>query len=178
MDIFYYADFYALGLLLVFQTIFVIRAVRGGGSPRGRRLASAWAYFFGTFVTVSMALHNAEIVWRIIPGTVVSHGAKPVYDFRFYGLLLFGTLMLIEGARMMKAARLLAFGDASACFLLRRQTLIVLALCVPLIPIHVFASVTTILGVLNLGALAFAREKSSGAFGIGTPNGAANALTQ
>jgi hypothetical protein len=31
IDIFYYADFYAIGLLLILQTLFIVRAVRAGG---------------------------------------------------------------------------------------------------------------------------------------------------
>jgi hypothetical protein len=161
VDIFYYADLYALGLLFVLETVFVIHLVRGG--VRGRRLASAWAYFFGTFITVSMSFHVAENIWRIIPNTPVTDAVKPEYNFRFYALILFGTLMIIQGARLMKAARGFAFGGEKACFSLslRRHTLVVLALVVPLIPIQIFASMMTIFGLFNLAAIALVRRKTA-----------------
>jgi hypothetical protein len=160
VDIFYYADFYAIGLLLILETIFVVRIVRGG--VRGRRLAAAWAYFLGTFITVAMSFHVTENIWRIIPGTPVTDAAKPEYNFRFYALVLFGAVMLVQGVGVMKSARALTFGEASARGALFRRTLIVLALVVPLIPIQVFASMITILGVVNLAALALARRKPAG----------------
>jgi hypothetical protein len=161
IDIFYYADFFSTGLLFILVTGFVVRAVRGG--VRGRRIAGAWAYFFGTFITVALAFHVAENIWRIIPGTPVTDAVKPEYNFRFYSLVLFGAVMLVQGAAIMKAARALTFGEETPRSLLVRRTLIVLAFVVPLIPIQIFASVITVIGVLNLAALALlAREKVCG----------------
>ncbi len=160
IDIFYYADFYSIVLLLVLVTVFVVRAVRGG--VRGRRIAGAWAYFFGMFITVALAFHVAENIWRIIPGTPVTDAVKPEYNFRFYALVLFGAVMLVQGAAIVKAARVLTFGEETARSSLVRHTLIVLALVVPLIPIQIFASMITVIGVLNLAALALlARGKVS-----------------
>jgi hypothetical protein len=156
IDIFYYADFYALGLLLTLETIFIARVVRG---VRGRRIAGAWAYFFGTFITVALAFHVAENIWRIIPGTPVTDAVKPEYDFRFYALVLFGAVMIVQGVSIMKAARSLACGADPARGALVRHTLLVLALVVPLIPIQIFASLITVFGVVNLAALAIFRRR-------------------
>lgn len=161
-DIFYYADLFSIVLLLILVTVFVVRAVRSG--VRGRRIAGAWAYFFGTFITVALAFHVAENIWRIIPGTPVTDAVKPEYDFRFYALVLFGVVMLVQGTAIMKAARALTFGEETARAALVRHTFIVLALVVPLIPIQIFASMITVIGVLNLTALALlARGKVSAA---------------
>lgn len=160
IDIFYYADFYVIGLLFILQTVFIVRVARGG--VRGRRAAGAWAYFLGVFITVALAFHVAENIWRIIPGTPVTDAAKPEYNFRFYSLLLFGAVMLVQGARLMKSARALAFGkDAAPAVLLQRHTLIVLALVIPLIPLQIFASLITILAGVNLATLAFVRGKET-----------------
>ena len=158
-DIFYYADFYALGLLSILQTVFIVRAVRGG--VRGRRTAGAWAYFLGAFITVALAFHIAENIWRILPGTPVTDAVKPEYDFRFYALLLFGAVMIAQGAAIMKAARALVFGKDAARRSLLRHTLLVLALVVPLIPLQIFASIITILSGINLAALALLSEKKA-----------------
>jgi len=160
IDIFYYADFYALGLLFVLETVFIVRIARGGA--RGRRIAGAWAYFLGAFITVALSFHVAENIWRIIPNTPVTDAVKPEYNFRFYALILFGVVIIIQGLGVMKAARAFVFGGETARRALRRHTLIVLALVVPLIPIQVFASMITILGVVNLAALALVRRKTAG----------------
>jgi hypothetical protein len=160
IDIFYYADFYAIGLLLTFITIFIIRAVRGG--VRGRRIAGSWAYFFGAFIAIALAFHVAENIWRIIPGTPVTDAAKPEYNFRWYALILFGVVMLVQGVSIMKAARRLAFGGEKARGALLRHTLIVLALVVPLIPLQVFAALITVFGVINLAVLALFSRKTAG----------------
>jgi hypothetical protein len=160
IDIFYYADLYAMSLLFILETAFIVRAVRGG--VRGRRIAGAWAYFLGTFITVALAFHVAENIWRIIPGTPVTDAVKPEYNFRFYALVLFGVMMIVQGAEIMKAARTLAFGGETARAALVRRTLIVLALVVPLIPIQVFASLITVFGMVNLAALALFRKKTAG----------------
>ena len=163
IDIFYYADFYAIGLLLILQTLFIVRAVRAGG-VRGRRAAGAWAYFLGTFVTVALSFHVAENIWRIIPGTPVTDAVKPEYNFRFYALILFGVVMNVQGVSIMKASRALVFGNAAGGAARRdllRHTLLVLALVVPLIPLQIFASIITILSGLNLAALALVNEKTA-----------------
>jgi hypothetical protein len=71
--------------------------------------------------------------------------------------------MIVQGARLMKAARGFAFGGEKACFSigLRRHTLVVLALVVPLIPIQVFALMMTIFGLFNLAAIALVRRKTA-----------------
>jgi len=159
MDIFYYADFYVLGLWLTLELIFIVRSVRSG--VRGRRFAAASAYFFGSFVTAALSFHTAENLWRIIPGTTVSYGEKPHYDFRFYALILFGAVMIVQGVKIMKAARVFVDGGETARSALFRPMMIALALAVPLIPIHVFASLTTIIGALALTPLAFASRKAA-----------------
>ena len=94
MDIFYYADYYALVLLVILVTAFVI-STRQQGATGKLLLGGSLSYFFGSFITVGFSFHNAEILWRIIPQAPISHGIKPVYDFRFYSLILLGVVMTI-----------------------------------------------------------------------------------
>lgn len=160
MDIFYYADNVALGVLIISMMIFLVRARRGGA--RGRKFAvGAWAYFFGAFITISLSFHIAENLWRIIPQTPISHGTKPVYDFRFYSLILFGAVMLAQGLAITKAAKRFALGETEERKKIIRRTLITLALCAPLIPIQIFGSVLTIIGLLNLAFVVLVQKRTA-----------------
>ena len=159
MDPFYYADLYALVLMLALVSYFLVRAWRGG--VRGRRLAvGTWAYLFGTFITVMLSFHVAENLWRITPGTLISHGDKPGYDFRFYSLILFGVVMLVQGVSILKASKAIAFGDDATRSTLIRRTLVVLALCVPIIPFQIFGAVLTVMGVMTLSSMMLVRERA------------------
>ncbi len=156
---FYYADYYALAAKLAIFIFFVARAWREG--VRGALLlAGSWAFLVGTFVTVMLSFHNAEIVYRALTNQGSYHhpGAGFTYDFRFYSLVLFGCVMISQGVPMMRAARGLSRGSGEAAGRLLRPTLVVLALSAPLIPIQFFGSVLTVCAALNLPALLLARR--------------------
>ena len=155
---FFYADYYALAAKLAIIGFFVVRAWREG--VRGALLvAGSWAYLVGTFVTVMLSFHTAEIVYRALTdqGSYHNPGAGFTYDFRFYSLVLFGCVMISQGVPMMRAARDLSRGAGGAAGRLLRPTLVVLALSAPLIPLQFFGSVLTACALLNLLALLVAR---------------------
>ncbi|HEV2736807.1 MAG TPA: hypothetical protein VGV85_18350 [Longimicrobiaceae bacterium] len=123
---------------------------------RGRRLFSAGLVgFYGVVLVVTMTAHCIDIFSRLCVGKGYD-GAAFTYDFRVYGLMLLGVLLIACGARLLRSALEAGHADA-ARGTAARTTLLVLAVVAPLIPIHSFFAIPlTALGVLTLVVLAFA----------------------
>ncbi len=111
----------------------------GRRGVRGRRLFTAlWSSFYGLVLTVMMAAHCLEILYHTLAGHVSFDGTPFVYGWRVYSLLLFGVLLIWLGVGCLRAALGLSRGEAAARPAMLRLLALVLALVVPLIPIHPF----------------------------------------
>jgi hypothetical protein len=123
---------------------------------RGRRLFSAWwVGFYGIVLVVTMAAHCIDVLSRLYVGRGYD-GAAFTYNFRVYGLMLLGALLIACGARLLRSALEVGQPDA-ARGTAARTTLLVLAVVAPLIPIHSFFAIPlTVLGALTLLVLAVA----------------------
>ena len=124
---------------------------------RGRRLAaSILALFAGTAITLMLAAHNIEILYRLAGGHVYTD--PPLrYDFRVYSLLLMGVVLMVQGVRVLRSGVGISRGDAAARRMGVRALLIVLAMSLPIIPIHpFFGPIGSGLAVIGLLGMALA----------------------
>lgn len=126
---------------------------------RGRLWFSAtWLAFFGLALTLMMSAHTVEVVYNAWHGGLTVDGATWTYNFRTYSLLLLAAVLLAPAVRALRAVPRLARGERDA----RRRALsaagIVLAVSVPLIPVHAFFGVMwTSISAVTLLVLATTR---------------------
>jgi hypothetical protein len=109
------------------------------GARRGRFAALLFAAFYGWTLVVMLAAHCADVTYASVLHTPSFGDQRPMtYDWRTYSLLLFGAILIRQGVRSMAAARAMARGDDAARGEALRATGLVLALVLPLIPVHAF----------------------------------------
>ena len=123
----------------------------------GRRLAVATlAAFYGLALVAMLGAHCIEIAWHTVHGHATYDGRAVFgYDWRSYSLLLFGVLLVIQGARLLRHADRLVDGDPAARGALLRTIAVVLAIVGPTIPIHaVFGVALSALGAVTFVVVA------------------------
>jgi hypothetical protein len=109
---------------------------------RGRALVAAtWLGFFGLFLVLSMLAHTVEIAWHLLRGDVQISGEPWTYDFRTYGLLLLGAVLMGIGAGVLGAGADLSRGRGNGRRTATVLTIAALAVVLPLIPIQAFFGV-------------------------------------
>jgi hypothetical protein len=132
--------------------------LRRRGLRRRRLFSAGWVGFYGVVLVVMMTAHCIDILSRLYVGKGYD-GAAFTYNFRVYGLMLLGALLIACGVRLLRSALEVGHADA-ARGTAARTTLLVLAVVAPLIPIHSFFAIPlTALGALTLLVLAFAGER-------------------
>jgi hypothetical protein len=141
-----YLFIFKLAVTIVFAV-----SLRKRGMSVGRLLGTTCIFFYGTFITVMLFMHNAVILGLHLFER--PNGEIPAYSFHHYSLLLLGTVLIVQGIRSLRAALRLRSGAENAHREALRATLIVLALAVPLIPIQFFGTVLTVFSLLNLAAI-------------------------
>ena len=133
-----HVDLVVLVLLVVGLIAGTVLHVRRGA--RGRRLlAAAFATFYGHTLVTMLTFHCVDVLYVLVhrlPSPMT--GATVAYDWRTYSLLLFGALLVRLGARSVGAALRLGRGDPAARGDLLRLTALVLAVVLPVVPIHAF----------------------------------------
>jgi hypothetical protein len=135
---------------LTITAIFTFLLWKQGKSKR-HLIGITYIFFYGTFITVMLFMHNFVILGlRIFEPT---YDKYLTYDFHLYSLILLGSLLFLQGIRSLQAALLLKEGDEKGFPKARRATLFVLAVSVPLIPIQFFGIVLTVISLLNLGVI-------------------------
>lgn len=143
-------EFYLFIVKLAATAIFAFLLWKQGFSRR-QLLAITYIFFYGTFMTVMLFMHNIVILGlRIFERSANDNFS---YDFRLYSLVLLGTILFLQGIRSLRSALLLKAGDESGIREAQRATLIVLAVAIPLIPIQFFGTVLTVFSLLNLVAV-------------------------
>ena len=126
---------------------------------RGHRwVATFFAAFYGLTLVVMLSAHSADVLYNAALRNRAMDGSVFGYNWRTYSLLLFGALLIRQGVLCLRAAPRVARGEAAARGDVLRAAGVVLALVLPLIPIHAFfgylisgASALTLL-VVALGA--------------------------
>jgi hypothetical protein len=110
---------------------------------RGWRLAAlVFVSFYGVGLVATMSAHCADIIHNLVlRNRSVVDGSPFAYNWRTYSLLLFGVLLIDRGIRCLAAARRFAAGDPSARTDIFRNGAVVLAITLPIIPIHAFFGV-------------------------------------
>ena len=110
---------------------------------RGWRLAAlAFVSLYGVGLVATMSAHCADIIHNLVlRNRSFVNGSPFTYNWRTYSLLLFGVLLIDRGIRVLRAARRFAGGDASARTDILRNGAVVLAITLPIIPIHAFFGV-------------------------------------
>ena len=89
-----------------------------------------------------MSAHCADIIHNLmLRNTSVVDGSLFSYNWRTYSLLLLGVLLIDRGIRCLAAARRFAAGDTAARTDILRNGAVVLAITLPIIPIHAFFGV-------------------------------------
>lgn len=124
------------------------------GQRRGRLAAAVVGLFYGITLVVMLAAHCADVLWGLAHHATSMAGGRFTYDWRTYSLLLFGIVLIGRGVRCMNASLRMGRGDAAGRTALLREGVIVLALVLPLIPVHAFfgylmsgATATTLVAV-------------------------------
>jgi hypothetical protein len=125
-------------LLLVGLVVVGVDHWRRG--QRGWRLAAlVFVSFYGVGLVATMSAHCADIIHNLVlRNRSVVDGSPFAYNWRTYSLLLFGVLLIGRGIRCLAAARRFAPGDPSARTDILRNGAVVLAITLPIIPIHAF----------------------------------------
>jgi hypothetical protein len=104
---------------------------------RGRRYAvSTWAAFYGIAITTMLAMHCIEIAYYTVIGAKSFKDGVFKYDFRVYGLELMGAVLVVLGIRALRAAVGMARGEREARRSMLKTLAVVLAVALPIIPIH------------------------------------------
>lgn len=127
---------------------------------RGRRFwETLWLGFFGLFLVISMVAHCLDVLSRLAIGT--SYAGEPFpYNFRVYSLFLLGAVLIVLGLQLLQQVRDFARWNAAARSDALRTTSLVLAVSVPLLPVHAFfAVIVTTLAVLSGLVLAGAKRE-------------------
>ena len=119
--------------------------------PKHWRISAAFTGIVGALVTLMMSVHIAAVI--------ITH-APQGWDFRFYGLLLFGVVGAVAGVLCIRSGLRMFSGDASAISSGLRGCLLMLALYVPVIPLQPIALAITILAVLSAALLLNCRHRS------------------
>ena len=131
---------------------------KSGASLR-RVIGTTYLFFYGTFITVMLFMHNAVIVGlRVFDRPNGAAG----YDFHVFSLVFLGAFLIFQGVRALRAAFMLKNGDAHGAREARRATYFVLAVAVPLIPIQFFGIVLTVFSLLNLAAIKLLSARTVG----------------
>lgn len=109
------------------------RGLRGG-----HLVAAIFALYFGLTLIVMLGAHCTDIVWAIAHHTPSMSGRPMTFDWHSYSLLLFGALLVGQGAACVRAAvRMGPEAPAERVAVLRRAAF-VLAIVLPLVAIHPF----------------------------------------
>jgi len=104
---------------------------------RGWRLAAlVFVSFYGVGLVVTMTAHCADIIHNLALRNHSMDGSPFAYNWRTYSLLLFGVLLIDRGIRVLRAARRFAAGDHAARTDILKGGALVLAITLPLIPVH------------------------------------------
>ena len=135
---------------LVATAIFALWLRKRGVSGK-RLVATTWIFFYGTFITVMLFMHNFVILGLRIFGRPA--GTDFSYDFYLYSLILLGSVLFLQGVRSIQAALLIRVESETGSREALRATWIVLAVAVPLIPIQFFGIVLTVLSLLNFAVV-------------------------
>jgi hypothetical protein len=145
-------DLAVLGSFAVGSVLMVRHLRRSGLHGRTLSLVAVVAAS-GLLMVVSMAAHTIDVFARLYAGT--GHdGAAWSYDFRVYSMLLLGFLLGACGARLIRLAPRLAGRGGAERMEAVRVTLVVLAIVLPLLPVHGFFAVpATLVAALNLAVL-------------------------
>jgi len=104
---------------------------------RGWRLAAlVFVSFYGVGLVVTMTAHCADIIHNLALRNRSMDGSPFAYNWRTYSLLLFGVLLIDRGIRVLRAARRFAAGDPAARTDILKSGALILAITLPLIPVH------------------------------------------
>ena len=128
----------------------------------------AWLAFYGLVLSSLMLGHCTEILYQTVARGMAHEGTSWTYDFRFYSLELLGALLIWCGIRYLWAAMRLSRGEVAGLRIALGNTLVVLAIVAPLIPIQTFFAVPlTAFGVLTLFILKLIKPRYiSGPVGV------------
>ena len=143
-------ELYLFILKLAATAVFAALLWKSGANLK-RVIGATYLFFYGTFITVMLLMHNAVILGLCVFERPDAAGAA--YDFHLYSLVFLGSFLIFQGVRALRAAVMLKNGDENGAREARRATYFVLAVAVPLIPIQFFGIVLTVFSLLNLGAI-------------------------
>jgi hypothetical protein len=151
-------EIYLFVFKLVATAVFAALLWKNGTSIR-RLIGTTYIFFYGTFITVMLFMHNTVILGLRVFDRPDS--APFNYDFHVYSLVLLGSIFIFQGIRSLSAAFMLKAGDENGARQARRATWIVLAVALPLIPVQFFGTVLTAFSLLNLAAIKLVSTRSA-----------------
>jgi len=135
---------------------------------RGRRyLAGVFGLFYGLTLVVMLGLHCVDVTWGVTHHITSMTGKPMTYDWRTYSLLLFGAVLIVQGVGCVRAAARMGPADPAARVEVLRRAALVLAIVLPIIPIHAFfgyligGASTLTLAAVALGGHAARRQSAA-----------------
>lgn len=106
---------------------------------RGRHyLAGVLGLFYGLTLVAMLGFHGADVTWGVTHHLASMTGKPMTYDWRAYSLLLFGAVLVAQGVGCVRAAARMGPANPAARLSVLRRTALVLAIVLPIIPIHAF----------------------------------------
>ena len=128
---------------------------------RGRRyLAGVFGLFYGLTLVVMLGFHCLDVAWGVTHHLVSMTGKPMTYDWRTYSLLLFGVLLVGQGIGCVRAAARMGPADPAARLEVLRRAALVLAIVMPIIPVHAFFGyLMSGASTLTLAAVALGSER-------------------
>ncbi len=145
-----FPDLVALALILVGTGTFTRWLWKK--NKRGWSLFSlAWIAFNGFIISFLMLGHCVEILRHAFTKILADQGNSWTYDFRFYSLLLLSVILIHFGVQYLRTVVSLGRGEGAGLPIVRKNTLLILAIVVPLVPLQpVFAGLFVTLGLVTL----------------------------
>jgi hypothetical protein len=128
------------------------RGLRGA-----RLLAVVFAAFYGYALVAMLAAHCADVAYSTFVHNRSPDGSVFAYNWRTYSLLLFGALLIRQGAHCLRAALRLGGGEQAARADVLRAVGVVQAIVLPTVPLHgVFGTAVAVWSALTLVVVAAA----------------------
>lgn len=145
-------------------TVAAVLLLRHRGARGLRLFAAGWAAFYGVVLVAMLSGHCIEIGYNTLQGSRGFDGTPFAYNWRTYSLLLFGGVLIRLGVRALRAALGIGGGEAGARGRMLGTVGVVLAIVLPIIPIHPpFGYLISGISALTLAVVALAaREPDPG----------------
>lgn len=154
-QIFMYIDFIMLALAVILALVYTIKTVQQATAPL-RKIPLFFVVFGASAIVAFMFGHLFEIgtraVQRVIEGNFV-------YDYRFYSLMLMGTVFITIGIYMLSQIKAWSLGDHQGKRNFLKAVFVLILLSAPTFPFTPIGLLPTTGCMISLAGLPFAVKR-------------------